>query len=237
MHYWFFRGLEMNNEPNIGSIIYLHRGIAKYGKKDYKNALKDFKNITDPNLESKKYHYMGLCYYHLNLYHKAKEEYYKAIEINPSLIGVYYDLGVLYNSKNKTDTAKKLFETCINMDSKFELAWEAFGKLENIGQLNWHDWWFGHNKKRSLLGGFILFVIFGLITYIVVMSILDTINEIKIIGIVSSLVILLIIILSPNIKNVKLGNIELSISNNISESIILYPSSPSTLNPFDRGFI
>lgn len=227
----------MNNELDVASVIYLHRGIAKYGKKDYKNAIIDFKKINDLSLESKKYHYLGLCYYQLNLYDKAKEEYYKAIESNPSLIGVYYDLGVLYNSKNKTDTAKKLFETCINMDSKFELAWEALGKLENIGQLNWYEWWFGKNRKKSVLGGIILFAILGLITYIVGISILNTIDNNKIIGIVSSLIILLIILLSPNIKNVKLGEVELSISSNIIESIILSPSSPSTLNPFDREFI
>ncbi|MGB8035718.1 MAG: hypothetical protein WCF03_18035, partial [Nitrososphaeraceae archaeon] len=87
------------------------------------------------------------------------------------LIGIvefYYTLGVLNNDEGNTDTARKLFESCLESDRKFTKAREALEQLDSTSSTSeWFKWWFSNGLGKQTFGIALIFSIFALIIFIV----------------------------------------------------------------------
>lgn len=65
---------------------------------------------------------MGISYRKIGDIEKAKEAYFKAIEINPDSRIAYNNLGFLYSKENDYPNAIKNFEQAIKVDSDFSIS-------------------------------------------------------------------------------------------------------------------
>jgi len=89
----------------------------------------------------------------MGLYDDAEDEYREAIKASPKSVEPYYNLGVLYNSLDKTERARALFATCLELDNRFVIAREALNKLKGLNQLSdWYSWWFKSDRGKKALG-------------------------------------------------------------------------------------
>ena len=148
---------------SVKSLAYFSRGEAKYGLGKYQSALKDFEQIAKDKYNGQKQVNMGLCNYQLGLYEQAEEKYLEAISFDPELAYGYYNLAVLYNSEKKRDKAKKMLQSCLNVDRNFSQARESIKRLEYSEQSDWYDWWFGGSRVKKLFGVGIILSIIALI--------------------------------------------------------------------------
>jgi tetratricopeptide (TPR) repeat protein len=140
-------------DPIRKDTSYLNIGRSYYQEEDYTNAIENFTKINDPKLEAQKRNGLGLCYFRLGLYEDAESEYRDAIKANPRMVEPYYNLGVLYNSEEKPERAKALFNTCLQLDNNFSKAMDALKKLEGTNQLSdWYDWWFKSGTGKKAIG-------------------------------------------------------------------------------------
>jgi hypothetical protein len=131
-------------------------GECKYRKQDYSEALRNYKNVTDPKPQyvGIKHNNMGLCYYQLGSYENAKNEYLEAIESDSKLVEAYYNLGVLYyNITKQEDEAKRMFEKCGENNPISSKAKEAIKSMANTSksQPEWFRWWLGDKEVKKEL--------------------------------------------------------------------------------------
>ena len=191
-----FNKVALDKDEAYKDIVLFSRGASFYAKGYYLEALDDFIRIKDDKLNCQKdtdiapqkYTNIGACYHQLGLYEKAREYYYKAvdndnkaidndnkaIEINPKLVDAYYNLGVLYYNEGNVDTAKKLFESCLNTDNNFAKA-KAKEVLEKLNSnltdtSEWFKWWFTRGIGKKLFGITLILSILFLIGIIIVMT-------------------------------------------------------------------
>ena len=161
-------------------IILFSRGASYYANANQwiLEALEDFKEIKDVNLIGQKCTNIGACYYKIGLYEDAKNKYHEAIEFNPKLVDAYYNLGVLNYNEGNVDTAKKLFESCLNTDNKFDKAREALEKLNSnlTDTSEWFKWWFSRGRGRKVFGITLIFSIFVFIGIIIAMTTITLIS-------------------------------------------------------------
>lgn len=65
-------------------------------------------------------------------YDQAIEEFKKAIHDNPEDAEAYYNLGVVYETKNMAKEAKEAFTKALELNPKHKLAEEHLSKLIGI---------------------------------------------------------------------------------------------------------
>ena len=69
-------------------------------------------------------------FYFLNKkFEKSVEKYKEAIKLNPDDPHLHYNLGIVYESMNILDLAKKSFRKALNLDENFTSAKEHLEKL------------------------------------------------------------------------------------------------------------
>jgi tetratricopeptide (TPR) repeat protein len=143
----------MRLDPIRKDISYFNIARSNYQEEDFTEAMENFRKINDSKLESQKRNGLGLCCFRLGLYDDAEKEYRDAIRANPKAPEQYYNLGVLYNSEDKPDRAKALFNTCLSLDNGFSKARDAIKKLEGANQLSdWYNWWFKSSNGKKVIG-------------------------------------------------------------------------------------
>ena len=152
----------LNKDSAYNDIVLFSRGASYYAEKCYHKALDDFRNIKDVNFKGKKRleiiaqkcTNIGACYHKLGLYKDARDKYKEAIKNNSTLVEASYNLGVLYYNEGNVDTAKKLFESCVNTDNKFTKAKEALEKLNSnlTDSSEWFKWWFTRGIGKKVFG-------------------------------------------------------------------------------------
>ncbi|HLB58997.1 MAG TPA: tetratricopeptide repeat protein [Bdellovibrionota bacterium] len=72
---------------------------------------------------------LGDIYYGLEDYVPAKEQYEKAIKINPSLTSAYLNLGRSYRALGLLEPAEEIFTALLKLDPNFTDAWKDLGSL------------------------------------------------------------------------------------------------------------
>jgi tetratricopeptide (TPR) repeat protein len=83
-------------ESTYNDIVYFLKCASNYGNRQYVQALKDFKEVNDIDLEDQKHINVGACYSSMGLEEEARNEYDAAIKSNPKLAEAYYNLGEIH---------------------------------------------------------------------------------------------------------------------------------------------
>jgi len=88
--------------------------------RNFLNALRYNKNLIKLFPESGTAHgAVGFSYYHLGEIDKAKNYYIKAIDLNPKLFGLYYNLGTIYLQLGDYALSADAFQKALNIDPKW----------------------------------------------------------------------------------------------------------------------
>ncbi|MDA9554852.1 tetratricopeptide repeat protein [Pelobium sp.] len=97
-------------EKNL-AIMMQNKGVAAFGKKDYKTAYSSFKFIADVMPQDSLFNmYTAIAANNAQMYDEAIKYYGKTIEINPKNPGLYQELGRIYLTKTDTTNALKVIE-------------------------------------------------------------------------------------------------------------------------------
>ncbi|MEA3368886.1 MAG: tetratricopeptide repeat protein [Candidatus Ratteibacteria bacterium] len=75
---------------------------------------------------------IGKLYFLNQRYEEALSAFQKVIELEPGNPQGYYNLGLVYESKNMMLEAKKMFTQTLELDSKFKPAEDHLAKLVGI---------------------------------------------------------------------------------------------------------
>ena len=75
---------------------------------------------------------IGKLYFLNQRYEEAISAFRKVIELEPGKPQGYYNLGLIYESKNMLLQAKEMFTKTLELDSKFKLAEDHLAKLVGI---------------------------------------------------------------------------------------------------------
>ncbi|MGB0861593.1 MAG: tetratricopeptide repeat protein [Saprospiraceae bacterium] len=107
---------------------YFFRGYAYLKKKDYKNALADFKIASELDKKNDKvFFYIGKIYYDQGQYQDAIGYFSKAISLNPRHTSALNDRGMAYYQLGQYDAAVKSFQSAIAVDPNFAMAYNNIG--------------------------------------------------------------------------------------------------------------
>jgi tetratricopeptide (TPR) repeat protein len=154
---------------------YLYRGESKYELERYPEALADFSKVVVSDNNGKKYNNIGLCHYRLELYEQAKDDFCTCTRLDPKVAIAFYNLAVMYNNiENNPNKAKRMFETCLNIDRNFSKAEVAIKKLGGRGsphKIEWYNWWFTRGKGKKVLGLFLIVSV--LIPFLIITLVVD----------------------------------------------------------------
>ncbi len=97
-------------EKNL-SIMMQNRGVSAFNKKDYKEAYKSFKFISDVMPQDSLFSmYTAIAANSSQMYDEAIKYYSKTIELNPKNPGLYQELERVYMIKGDTAAALKVIE-------------------------------------------------------------------------------------------------------------------------------
>ena len=104
--------IEAKPSPNdiVLSVIYKHRGMAKFAMNNFEQALEDFNNSCkyDPS-SFRSYYYVGIVYSVLGQNEKALEAFDKSLELNGFQAHVYYRKALAcYNDSNYSQALNDL---------------------------------------------------------------------------------------------------------------------------------
>ncbi len=89
--------------------LYLDMGAAQFKLKRYEDAIASFKKAEEQNMfGTKAILFEATCYHDLKQPDKVIECYQRALDIDPSLDAVHYNLGRLYESEKNPEPAKAL---------------------------------------------------------------------------------------------------------------------------------
>ena len=75
---------------------------------------------------------IGKLYFLNQRYEEAISAFQKVIELEPGKPHGYYNLGLIYESKNMLLQAKEMFTKTLELDSKFKPAEDHLAKLVGI---------------------------------------------------------------------------------------------------------
>ena len=102
----YTRIIEAKPSPNniVLSVIYKHRGMAKFAMNSFEQALQDFITSCDYDPTSfRSFYYVGIVYSVLGQNDKALEFFDKSLELNEFQAHVYYRKALAnYNDSNYT---------------------------------------------------------------------------------------------------------------------------------------
>ncbi|MBU0695188.1 MAG: tetratricopeptide repeat protein, partial [Bacteroidetes bacterium] len=97
-------------EKNL-AIMMQNKGVAAFNQKDFKEAYKSFKFISDIMPTDSLFSlYAAIAANSAQMYDEAAKYYEKTIEINPKNPGLYHELATVYLNKTDTTSALKVIE-------------------------------------------------------------------------------------------------------------------------------
>ena len=92
----------------------LNKAMEHFKKRDYANALDEFKKLLDFDSQNAHlYNNIGLCYAHLGQNTEAEEYYKKAIFIDDKLVETYINIADLYYKENRLWDAIEILQGAI----------------------------------------------------------------------------------------------------------------------------
>jgi tetratricopeptide (TPR) repeat protein len=83
------------------------------------------KKVTEL-IELGKFYFLNQCY------EQAIEKYTEALDLTPNDPDIYYNLGIVYESINRLDEAREMFEKAVDMKGDFEAAREHLDRIVGI---------------------------------------------------------------------------------------------------------
>ncbi|HOK40223.1 MAG TPA: tetratricopeptide repeat protein [bacterium] len=110
------------------------KAIEYYNKKDYENAINEFKNVIEYGKKENKvvissFIYLGNIYFNLGKYNEAIYNYINAINIETDNASYHYNLGLIYEHNNQYDKAIQEYKNAIKLDNSFIDAYTALFNL------------------------------------------------------------------------------------------------------------
>ena len=105
-----FKALIESAEKNL-AIMMQNKGVAAFGKKDYKEAYNSFKFISDVMPTDTLFSmYTAIAAKNADMYDEAIKYYNKTIELNPKNVNLFQELSRTHMSKKDTAAALKTIE-------------------------------------------------------------------------------------------------------------------------------
>ena len=105
-----FKALVESAEKNL-AIMMQNKGVAAFGKKDYKEAYNSFKFISDVMPTDTLFSmYTAIAAKNADMFDEAIKYYNKTIELNPKNVNLFQELSRTYMSKKDTAAALKIIE-------------------------------------------------------------------------------------------------------------------------------
>ena len=86
-------------------------------------------NIKDTAKEEANHMELGKFYFLNNKYEEAVAEFKKVLDANPSNSEIYYNIGLINESCNKTDEAKEMYSKALSIRGDYKIARERLNKL------------------------------------------------------------------------------------------------------------
>jgi tetratricopeptide (TPR) repeat protein len=124
--------IEAKPEPNaiVMSVIYKHRGMAKFAKNSFEQALDDFIASCkyDPS-SYRSYYYVGIVYSILGDNEKSIENFDKSLELNQYQSHVYYRKALVYFNDSNFSLSLKNLQKAISLGLDDEDANKLHKKL------------------------------------------------------------------------------------------------------------
>lgn len=68
-------------------------------------------------------------YFMNSRYDEAIDEFKKVLAANPGNAEAYYNLGLIYENKNKIDEARSMYEKALAIDNDYKLAREHINRI------------------------------------------------------------------------------------------------------------
>lgn len=129
---WFF----LMPKPVVDAKLLFQKGIEKYEKGNYKEAVADFTQVIAVNpQDANAYNRRGDAFYRLKDYQNAYSDSSKAIELNPKDANAYYDRGFSAYELGKYKEAIADYTKAITLNTKNPYAYYGRG-LAYIKRLN-----------------------------------------------------------------------------------------------------
>lgn len=72
---------------------------------------------------------LGKFYFLNEKYDEAIQTFQRCIDLDPQLAQAYYNLGLVYETKNEHSLAKEMYRKAVELDPKFNLAQEHLERL------------------------------------------------------------------------------------------------------------
>ncbi len=72
---------------------------------------------------------MGKFYFVSEKYDEAIDEFQKALKLNPKNAEIYYNLGIVYETKNINQEAKEMYAKTLEINKDHKLAQEHLDRL------------------------------------------------------------------------------------------------------------
>ena len=75
---------------------------------------------------------LGMFYFLNNKFDKAIVEFEKTIAMNPDNAEAYYNLGLIYQTKNIQETAIEMYKKALSLKPGYKLARKHLNKMKGI---------------------------------------------------------------------------------------------------------
>ncbi len=75
---------------------------------------------------------MGKFYFMNNKHDQAIGEFRKALELNPGNAEVYYNIGLVYETRNETENAREMFRKALAIDPDYAIAREHLNRIVGL---------------------------------------------------------------------------------------------------------
>jgi O-antigen ligase/Tfp pilus assembly protein PilF len=124
---WLQKSLKLS--PNNGRIIFA-LGANYYNLNKIDEAIYYLKKAEKFIKEINSYYILGLCYFKLNMFEKAKEEFKQAIYLDPKFDKAHYNLGNIYFIQEKYDDTIEQWNKILEIEPNFP---NKYIVLNNLG--------------------------------------------------------------------------------------------------------
>ncbi len=107
-------------------LAYLNRGLAYFGKGDYKTAFESFRKAIEFNAKyTPAYYHMGLALDKMNALRDSIEAFKTAVSLDDAYVEAHYSLGLAYIKLKNKGEALKAFEKVITLAPQTDMALSA----------------------------------------------------------------------------------------------------------------
>jgi putative GTP pyrophosphokinase len=127
----YTRILELKPQDSICSLIYKHRGMAKFAQSRYDEAIADFTRAFDLDKSSKAAYYRGVVYAVLKRYAEAIDDFTLSLEISPFQSFCLFRRGQAYYHIGDYPQALSDCEAALAMEPQNETIGKFRALLQN----------------------------------------------------------------------------------------------------------